>query len=122
EVNVYSGTCSVLTCEGGDDDSGSGFDARFSINTVAGTNYYMYVHSAFTNETSNFCFTATSPCPPPSIICPPTQELSLDTDCNATIPDYSGLATLGINCGIFSITQVPATGSQTSDVGNIVGS
>jgi hypothetical protein len=46
EVNVYSGTCFALVCEGGDDDSGPGFDAQFSIPTVSGTNYYVYVHSA----------------------------------------------------------------------------
>jgi len=61
EVNVYSGTCFALVCEGGDDDSGPGFDAQFSIPTVSGTNYYVYVHSAFT---------ATTPAPPVMLTCP----------------------------------------------------
>ncbi len=68
EVNVYSGTCASLTCVVGDDDSGGGLSAAFTVNTVAGVTYYVYVHPASSSGgTSDFCFTADIQAPPCTI-------------------------------------------------------
>lgn len=71
EVNAYSGSCASLTCVTGDDNSGGGLSAAFSINTVAGTTYYLYVHSADVEGggNSDFCFTATTATPPVVLNC-----------------------------------------------------
>ncbi|MFN8396251.1 MAG: HYR domain-containing protein [Bacteroidia bacterium] len=58
----------------------------------------------------------------PTIICPATQSLLLNSSCQATLPDYTGLAT-GVtdNCpGSPTITQSPAIGSTQSGVGSLV--
>jgi len=75
EVNVYSGTCGSLTCVTGDDDSGGGLSAQFSVNSVSGTTYYVYVHPAddFGNGTSDFCFDVTLSGTPPVVLTCPTN-------------------------------------------------
>ena len=48
----------------------------------------------------------------PSITCPPTQMLALDNQGNATLPDYTALATATDLCpGSVSITQDPPAGT-----------
>src|SRR5690606_22595497 len=36
---------------------------------------------------------------PPSIACPSNQELVLDSECSASLPDYKSLVTPDDNCG-----------------------
>jgi len=59
EINVYSGACGAYVCETGDDDSGPGFSAQVTVNTANGTQYWVYVHGASTNQVSAFTFTVT---------------------------------------------------------------
>src|SRR5690606_31439072 len=56
----------------------------------------------------------------PTISCPATQTLVLDADCEAAIPDYTGLATADDNCGVQSVTQSPLFGTSVSGAGNMV--
>jgi subtilisin-like proprotein convertase family protein/regulation of enolase protein 1 (concanavalin A-like superfamily)/uncharacterized protein YbbK (DUF523 family) len=57
---------------------------------------------------------------PPSITCPATQTLLLNSDCRATLPNYTGLATVSDGCGVQSVTQMPAAGTLVSGAGNMV--
>lgn len=54
-VQVYTGTCGALNCEGGDDDSGSALLSTYTFNVTNGTTYYF----AFDNrwEANGFSFT-----------------------------------------------------------------
>jgi regulation of enolase protein 1 (concanavalin A-like superfamily) len=56
---------------------------------------------------------------PPSITCPATQTIVLGANCTATLPDYTGLATTGDNCGVQGVTQSPAIGATVSGAGNM---
>jgi len=56
---------------------------------------------------------------PPTITCPATQTLVLGANCTASLPDYTGLATTGDNCGVQSVTQSPAAGTTVSGAGNM---
>ncbi|HEX2617929.1 MAG TPA: VCBS repeat-containing protein, partial [Flavobacteriales bacterium] len=51
-INIYTGTCAALTCQGGDDDSGSGYLSVATTNVQAGTTYYI----TFDNEWANTPF------------------------------------------------------------------
>jgi len=56
---------------------------------------------------------------PPTIICPATQTLVLGANCSAVLPNYTGLATPGDNCGVQGVTQSPAAGTIVSNAGNM---
>ncbi|MBK7427632.1 MAG: HYR domain-containing protein [Saprospiraceae bacterium] len=73
------------------------------------------------NDNTNSCtFTATKvDNTAPAITCPISQTLILDPGCNATIPDYTGLATANDNCGVQSITQSPVVATTVSAAGNM---
>lgn len=43
QINVFSGTCGSLVCEGGDDDSGTGTTSSMTFVAANGTDYYIYV-------------------------------------------------------------------------------
>jgi hypothetical protein len=52
----------------------------------------------------------------PTITCPVDQTGNFDASCEFTVPDYTGLATTGDNCGAVTVSQSPAIGStQTGD-------
>ncbi len=55
---------------------------------------------------------------PPSITCPSTQNLALDANCEASLPDYTSLATANDNCSV-TIGQSPAPGTTVSGVGTV---
>ena len=40
-IQVYTGTCAGLTCQGGDDDSASGFLSTYTFNATSGVTYYI---------------------------------------------------------------------------------
>ncbi len=106
EVNVYSGSCGTLVCEGGDNDSGPGFDAQFSIPTVLGTTYYVYVHSALSAETSDFCFTANSEMCPTFSGAPGNVNITNSTCTSACSPSGGMIsAPVGTPCPIGSTIQ-----------------
>lgn len=89
--------------------------------------------SFFNVGTTTVTITATNGCPPdascsfqitvndiqaPTITCPPTQTLTLGSNCQASSPDYTGLATANDNCpGTATVSQSPAPGTTVSGVG-----
>jgi hypothetical protein len=55
---------------------------------------------------------------PPTITCPPTQEIFVDGSCMTTLPDYTGLASTADNCSPApAISQNNAAGSTLSGLG-----
>ncbi len=48
---------------------------------------------------------------PPTITCPGNQTETANALCEFVLPDYTGLATTGDNCGVASVTQSPAVGA-----------
>ncbi|MEN9640315.1 MAG: hypothetical protein RLZZ262_2184, partial [Bacteroidota bacterium] len=59
----------------------------------------------------------------PTIICPATQTLTLNSSCAGTLGDYRSLATVADNCtaaGSLTVTQSPAVGTAVSGVGTTV--
>ncbi len=58
-------------------------------------------------------------CTPPSASCPATQTLTLNSSCQATLPDYRSLTTaVGGTCGPMTIVQAsPAIGSTQTGAG-----
>jgi large repetitive protein len=56
---------------------------------------------------------------PPTIACPATQNLDLEPNCAATLPDYTGLAMADDDCGVASVTQSPAPGTPVFGAGAI---
>lgn len=55
-------------------------------------------------------------CTPPTITCPGTQSLALNAFCQATLADYTSLATVTGNCSP-TVTQSPAAGTTVSGSG-----
>lgn len=56
----------------------------------------------------------------PTISCPGTQNLALDANCSAILPDYTGLAeNTADNCGVAAITQSPEPGTVVSGAGDL---
>ncbi|MBK7428217.1 MAG: HYR domain-containing protein [Saprospiraceae bacterium] len=53
----------------------------------------------------------------PSIICPGSQTLNLDGDCEAILPNYTSLATNDDNCGGNVVVQLAAPGTTVSQTG-----
>ncbi|OWY24988.1 HYR domain-containing protein [Sphingobacteriales bacterium UPWRP_1] len=66
--------------------------------------------------TCSFSVTRTDPIAP-TIICPTTQTIVLNTSCAANLPAYSP-ATISDNCSTPALTQAPALGTQVTGVGN----
>ena len=61
---------------------------------------------------SEASLTATSDTTPPTVVCPPDSAVSVDANCQATIPDVLAGVTASDNCGtITSLTQSPAAGT-----------
>ncbi len=54
---------------------------------------------------------------PPSISCPVTQILVLNSSCAGTLSDYTSLAIASDNCSSVTVSQLPAPGSGVSGVG-----
>jgi gliding motility-associated-like protein len=55
----------------------------------------------------------------PTITCPAAQTLNLNASCQASLPNYTGLATAADNCSV-SVTQSPAVGTLVSGTGTTV--
>ncbi|MCO6499072.1 MAG: HYR domain-containing protein [Vicingus serpentipes] len=54
---------------------------------------------------------------PPMINCPGNQTVYYDSNCEYTLPDYTGLATTNDNCSsVITITQFPTTGTVLSTI------
>ncbi len=54
----------------------------------------------------------------PTIACPATQTLTLDTACTGFLPNLVLLASADDNCGVQAITQSPAAGTVVSGAGS----
>jgi len=59
---------------------------------------------------------------PPTISCPPTQDIMVGVDCQFTLPDYRGLATTADNCGdaTLMITQSPSPDTIINDLNTTI--
>ncbi len=55
----------------------------------------------------------------PTIICPSTQTVILNENCEATLTDYGVFTPSADNCGVSSVTQSPLPGSSISGAGNM---
>jgi gliding motility-associated-like protein len=51
---------------------------------------------------------------PPTIVCPPAQNVFYDNNCQFTLLDYTGIAATADNCGPLTITQNPPPGTVVS--------
>lgn len=56
----------------------------------------------------------------PSISCPSVQNFNNGVLCSATLPDMTGLATVGDNCGVFTLSQSPVSGTIVNSGSNPV--
>jgi Ig-like domain CHU_C associated/Lectin C-type domain/HYR domain len=59
----------------------------------------------------------------PVINCPATQNINLDASCSATMPSFTGMATVSDNCtpaGSITVTQSPAAGTSLVGAGTQV--
>lgn len=59
----------------------------------------------------------------PVITCPPTATISLNASCTASLPSYTGSATVTDNCtaaGLITVVQSPAAGTVLSGAGTTV--
>jgi HYR domain./PKD domain. len=81
----YTGPQTVTVTLTATDDSGNSATCTFTVNVVDNT--------------------------PPTITCPGTQTLTLDDDCEASLPDYTDDATAEDNCDTPTVTQDPAIGT-----------
>ncbi|TYB78673.1 FG-GAP-like repeat-containing protein [Bizionia myxarmorum] len=89
--HVYSGTCSALVCEGGDEDSGdigNGFLSIVSINVTAGETYYIVFDNKWRSDAFDFQITESEPPPPPPITF--SVENISTTGSNRAIVDMNG--------------------------------
>ncbi len=68
-------------------------------------------------NSASVTYTTTIDGTPPTLTCPPTQMLILGPTCSATLPDYTGLATVMDNCALMSVTQAPAASTTVSGAG-----
>lgn len=113
-INVYTGTCSTLTCYADSDDvnyAGNNYTTNLTFNVSAGTTYYI----AWDNKWSanSFIFTATFI----PVACPAPTNLALTafTTTTATI----SLGTVGnyeVEYGEFPYTQGSVTGGTVVNV------
>ncbi|HRG59608.1 MAG TPA: GEVED domain-containing protein [Bacteroidia bacterium] len=87
KINVYSGDCSNLICEGGNDDF-CGLQSEYSWTGVAGTMYYILVQG-YNNAVGNFTLTVTTPLAAPVI----TASGNTTLCSGATVDLSSDLAT-----------------------------
>ncbi len=55
----------------------------------------------------------------PTIVCPPDQNVSFDSNCEFILQDYTGLATIGDNCGAVVVTQFPLLGTAITGIQTI---
>ena len=90
--HVYTGTCGVLTCVGGDDDSGVSYSSVGSFTANAGTTYYI----AWDNRWSSLGFTfqlseAPYVAPIPTPVTYTTQTIAtVNSTYNSCIVDMNG--------------------------------
>ncbi len=59
--HVYSGTCGALVCEGGDDDSGSGYLSLATLNLTGGVTYYIAFDDRWSASGFDFTLSAHAP-------------------------------------------------------------
>ncbi|MGI8580732.1 MAG: beta strand repeat-containing protein, partial [Chitinophagaceae bacterium] len=94
-----------------------------SGSTVTGTGTFTVTLTATdvsgNSSTCNFTVTKKD-VTPPSITCPGTQTLALaSTNCKASLPNYTTLATTSDNCSAVTVTQSPVTGTSVTGTGSI---
>ncbi|MEZ5023847.1 MAG: T9SS type A sorting domain-containing protein [Chitinophagales bacterium] len=94
KIGVFEGSCDALTCVSGNDDA-CGLASSVEVNTVIGTDYYVYV-TGFGTNTGNFGMTVT---------CSPIVPAPANDTCGGAVT---------LNCGDTDIagTTISATASD----------
>ena len=88
----YTGPQTVTVTLTATDNSGNSATCTFTVNVVDNT--------------------------PPTITCPSTQTLMLDDDCEASLPDYTSVASTSDNCSTsITVDQTPTPGTTVSGAG-----
>lgn len=90
QINVYSGSCSALTCVGGGNNSYTFCTQRFAP-------YYVYVDGT---PVGNYQISLTCNPQPPSIVCPVSFSKNTDPNLCTAVVEYE--VTASDNCGILS--------------------
>ena len=85
--------------------------ANFPVGTTTVTWTVVDVHGNTASCTQDITITDDEA---PSISCPQDQSLAFNSSCNATLPDYTGLAVTNDNCPSVTVTQSPAAGTVVS--------
>ena len=103
-ISVYSGTCTGLTCIGGNDNDGpscSGTPASFSWPGTTGTTYYIKVHGGSSNSAFNVNVTCGPPPPANDQVCD-AQAVSCDSSTPGTTVNATSTGTFEstTTCGV----------------------
>ncbi|WP_317128747.1 PPC domain-containing protein, partial [Winogradskyella algicola] len=83
KIFVYTGVCDDLTCLDGDDDGGDSTTSSITVESMAGTTYYVYV-SGFGSNRGAYTMSVSCEAPPQA---PANDDCSgaLPLDCGATV-------------------------------------
>jgi hypothetical protein len=103
-ISVYSGTCTGLTCIGGNDNDGpgcAGAPASFSWPGITGTTYYIKVHGASSTSAYSLSVTCGPPAPGNDLVCNAIAaacgSTTAGTTVNATtLGTFEGTTTCGV--------------------------
>jgi hypothetical protein len=113
KINVFSGDCANLVCEGGNDDF-CGLQSEYSWTGAPGTMYYILVQG-YNNAVGNFTLTVTTPLPTAPVI----TASGNTTLCSGATVDLSSDVVLGNVWSTNETTQtitVGTSGDYTSTV------
>jgi hypothetical protein len=100
KLSVYSGNCNALTCVTGNDDF-CGLGATVNFGTIAGVNYYIFVHG-YANNVGNFTLTINCVTPPANDLCQNAQIIT----CNNI---YAGTTLLATTTGDYADNHFNST-------------
>lgn len=89
KISVFRGTCTTLTCVGGNDDNGpscTGTAASYSFPTIVGASYYILVHGFSTQSMFAMSLTCAPPPPPgPCLNATPYSIADMPTSLNGSV-------------------------------------
>jgi trimeric autotransporter adhesin len=95
----------------------TGLNNASSTTFNKGVSTVVYTATDASGNSGTCSFTVTvNDVTPPTLVCPPNQDLNLGATCTATVPTYT--ATVSDNCtGAITQTQSPAAGSTVTGAG-----
>lgn len=89
--HVYTGTCVLLTCYAGDDDTGAGYSSVDTFNVAAGTTYYIAWDNRWTSNGFTFQLTENE------IVVPPPTPITYTTETISTINSTYNICVVDMN-------------------------